>query len=260
MLIDGGGFSGSNFDVGRMVVAPFLSYLKIRRIDYLVLSHPQADHMNGILFIAEYFNPEEFWHNGEHVDKESYSELMHILDDKNVTIHTPSTLGSNRAMHRTLVETLYPPSLPEEGPFHWETMGSNDRSLVLKITYGGKSCLFPGDLQRTGETALVALKGPLLKSDILLAPHHGSKTSCSKVFLEAVAPSIAVISCGKGRHRLFPHPETLGRLFHLGVTIFRTDQDGALQFTLGSSHLSARAFDKRHSFRNEGGAVEEAGS
>jgi beta-lactamase superfamily II metal-dependent hydrolase len=137
-------------------------------------------------------------------------------------------------------------------------MGSNDRSLVLKITYGGKTCLFPGDLQRMGETSLVASKGPQLKSDILLAPHHGSKTSCTKQFLEAVAPSIAVISCGKGRHRLFPHPETLHRLSHMGVTIFRTDQAGALQFTLGSSHLSARAFDEKYSFRE--GAIEEAGS
>ena len=216
--------------------------------------------MNGILFIAEYFSPEEFWHNGERVDAEPYLKLMHILDKKNVTIHTPATLGSKRAMHQTLVETLHPPSLPEEGPFHWDRMGINDRSLVLKITYGGMACLFPGDLQRMGETALVAIKGPLLKSNILLAPHHGSKTSCSKAFLEAVAPNIAIISCGKGRHRPFPHPETLDRLSHLGVTIFRTDQAGALQFTLGSSHLSARAFDKKYSFRNEEGAAEETGS
>lgn len=260
MLIDGGGFSRSDFDVGRMVIAPFLSYQKIRRIDYLVLTHPQADHMNGLLFIAQFFCPEEFWHNGDHAETESYLELMHILDEKNVTIHTPATLGSKRAMHGTLVETLHPTSLPKEGPFHWDHMGTNDRSLVLKITYRGKSCLFPGDLQHSGEAALVALKGPLLKSDILLAPHHGSKTSCSKAFLEAVAPHIAVISCGKGRHRLFPHPETLHRLSETGVTIFRTDKAGALQFTLDSSHLSARAFDKKYSFRNKVGTVEEEGS
>jgi competence protein ComEC len=259
MLIDGGGFSGGNFDVGRMVVAPFLCYSKIRRIDYIVLSHPQADHMNGLLFIAQYFSPSEFWHNGEHVDNETFHELMRILNSQNVTIHTPVTLDSKRAMHGALVQALHPPGLSEKGAFRQGTFGVNDQSLVLKITFGRCACLFPGDIEHAGEAALVASKGPLLKSDILLTPHHGSKSSCSRQFLEAVAPDVAIISCGKGRYRQFPHPETLRRLSHMGVTAFRTDQAGALQFTLGSSQITARAFHHDDSFRSEEEAVETEG-
>jgi len=76
MLIDGGGFSRGTFDVGKMVVAPFLWYSKLLRIDYLVLTHPQADHMNGLLFIASHFHPKEFWYNGTHVERESFMGLM----------------------------------------------------------------------------------------------------------------------------------------------------------------------------------------
>ena len=82
MMIDGGGFSGGTFNVGKMVVAPFLWQSKIGHIDYLVLSHPQADHMNGLRFIAEAFDPKEFWYNGDQVETGTFIELMEILNKK----------------------------------------------------------------------------------------------------------------------------------------------------------------------------------
>jgi competence protein ComEC len=89
MLLDGGGFSRSTFDVGRMVVAPFLFYSKILSVDYLVLTHPQADHMNGLRFITSHFRPKEFWYNGYGVRNHSFMELMRIVEEGKIRKRLP---------------------------------------------------------------------------------------------------------------------------------------------------------------------------
>ncbi|MDY7037160.1 MAG: ComEC/Rec2 family competence protein [Thermodesulfobacteriota bacterium] len=117
MLIDGGGFARDHFDVGRMVVAPFLWHSKITRIDYLVLSHPQADHMNGLCFIASHFRPREFWYNGDIVESQSFKKLMEILASKKITKLFPADLRSGREFSGVKVELLHPLS-GSQGTMH----------------------------------------------------------------------------------------------------------------------------------------------
>ncbi len=242
MLIDGGGFSRSTFDVGRMVVAPFLFYSKILRVDYLVLTHPQTDHMNGLRFIASHFHPKEFWHNGYRVRNHSFMELMKIVEERKIKKRLPFHLQGVREISGVKVELLHPYSEERKEQLVENTEGMNNHSLVLKLSYGGKSLLFPGDLERAGEESVISRAGSLLKSDILLAPHHGSRNSCSKAFLQMVRPQTCIISSGYGNYLGFPHSETLKRLTSVGSQVLRIDQVGAVQLALGPNRFEGRSF------------------
>jgi beta-lactamase superfamily II metal-dependent hydrolase len=105
--------------------------------------------------------------------------------------------------------------------------------------------LFPGDVEQEGEETLVSSAGRFLKSDILLAPHHGSKSSCSELFLQAVNPSLCIISCGRGNYFGFPHLETLRRLKDLECEIMRIDQVGSVRLSIAPGYF------KKMSFLNE---------
>ncbi|MGD8986411.1 MAG: ComEC/Rec2 family competence protein, partial [Desulfobacteraceae bacterium] len=242
MLIDGGGFSRSTFDVGRMVVAPFLFYSKILHVDYLVLSHPQADHMNGLRFIASHFRPKEFWYNGYGVRNRSFMELMKIVEEKKIRKRLPFDIRGVQEISGVKVELFHPLSVERKEQLVENAEGMNNNSLVLKLSYGGRSLLFPGDLERAGEEVVVSRVGSLLRSDILLAPHHGSRYSCSKAFLQMVRPQTCIVSSGHGNYFGFPHSETLKRLRSAGSQVVRIDQVGAVQLSLGPNRFEVVSF------------------
>jgi competence protein ComEC len=172
MLIDGGGFSRDNFDVGKMVVAPCLWHSKIKRIDYLVLSHPQSDHMNGLRFIAGAFHPSEFWYNGDLVETASFKELIGIVESKRIKKLLPADLAGGREINGVKIEVFHPPGCENSQRDFANGTELNNNSLVLKISYAGKAFLFPGDLEREGEKALISNAGHAVKSDILLMSRH----------------------------------------------------------------------------------------
>ena len=242
MLIDGGGFSRSTFDLGKNVVAPFLWRSKMLRVDYLVMSHPQSDHMNGLHFIASHFHVKEFWSNGDKVENESFKELMKILEEKEIKKLFPVDLMTGREISRVKIHVLHPRPNQVESRSSKGSGGLNDHSLVLKLTYGKKSVLFPGDVEQSGEEKLVASAGRLLKSDVLLAPHHGSKSSCSELFLQEVKPSLCIISCGRGNYFGFPHSATLRRLEGVGCEIIRIDQVGSVRLSIAPGYFDMRRF------------------
>ena len=235
MLIDGGGFPGSDFDIGEMVVAPFLLRSKIMKIDTLVMTHPDADHMRGLLYIAEHFAPREFWYNGERVESPDFQELMGLLEAKGIRRRTPSDFKEGRKIAGASLEILH----PGEGVM---SRKSNDNSLVLKISYEETPFLFTGDLEAAGEQAVVARAGPQLKSGVLLVPHHGSKSSCSPAFLEAVSPKVCVISAGKDNPFGFPSQDVLRRLRGAGCSIVRIDEVGATEVSVGGQALQIRTY------------------
>jgi competence protein ComEC len=239
MLIDGGGFSGDRLDTGKMVIAPFLLRSKITRIDYLVLSHPQTDHMDGLRFIASHFGPKEFWHNGERGETRAYEELMETLRSAKVPVFGPKGWKERRVIGGVAVAWLHPKNHDKE-----RGLKLNDNSLVLKLSYQGKSFLFTGDLEKVGEDRVVLGEGSNLTSHVLLVPHHGSRTSCSSAFLDRVRPCVCIISVGAGNAFGFPSVEVLERLEGLGCEIFRTDRDGAVEVTVGPEGGVARPFLK----------------
>jgi competence protein ComEC len=240
MLIDGGGFPGSDFDVGRMVIGPSLWHSKIRTINYIVLSHPQSDHMKGLHFIAEAFNPEEFWYNGQQVETRAFRELMGVVDSKNLAKMDPGDLSGEKWINGVCLELLHPSNKACDHLYF--PKDPNNSSLVLRISHGGASFLFPGDIEREAEQILISRIGKGMQSAILLCPHHGSRTSCTKGFLRMVNPNACIISSGKGNRFHFPHEQVLSRLKEIDCRILRTDQEGAVDCIAGNSSIEINTY------------------
>jgi len=250
MMIDGGGFSSNHFDVGKMVIAPYLWHRKIGTIDYLALSHPQADHMNGLRFIAEAFHPKEFWYNGDSVETPSYKDLMRTLEAKDISIKLPAQLQEKIYINGAEVEVLYPEPGGKTGAMESSGKDLNNRSMVIRISYAGTSILFPGDLEEIGEKGLLAHAGSRVKSDILLSPHHGSRTSSSKAFLEAVGPRWCVISSGEDRFGRFPHPSVLKRLAQMECESICISDSGAVTVKVGPEGFDIHSFVPKGFMKN----------
>lgn len=244
MLIDGGGFASDHFDIGEMVAAPFLWRSKVAAVDYVVLTHPHADHMNGLRFIARWFAPQEFWWNGDVPEAASFGELMSILEKKGIRKRLPADLERGREINGVKVEVFHPGG---EGrrPGRWDSRSAlNNNSLVLRLSYQGRSFLFPGDIEQEGEKALIARAAPAsLKSDVLLAPHHGRESSSSLEFLERVSPRFCIISSGENAADP-PFPQTLSRLRAVGSEAVRIDRKGAVTCTVSSRRLTLETFLK----------------
>jgi competence protein ComEC len=243
ILVDGGGFSdNSAFDVGEKIVAPLLWRNKIRTVDTLILSHPNSDHLNGLIYIARYFNVKNVWSNNEPHDTRGYAKFMEVIAQKNIRLAAFKDLPRRHRIGGVELDILYPP--PEFLKFK-ETQkwrNANNNSLVVKATFESISFLFPGDIMADAEKELVRLAGRNLPSSVLIAPHHGSKTSNSKIFIEAVNPEVVILSSSRNGRFKFPHRTTLNRYSRQGCSIWRTDLNGAIHLSTDGRHLHVKAF------------------
>ena len=132
---------------------------------------------------------------------------------------------------------LYPPNnfMRKKAVDSWRN--SNNNSLVIRLEFGSVSFLFPGDIMENAEHELVGLSGDDLKSTLLVAPHHGSRTSSTETFLHAVDPDVVVFSSGwKNRYNM-PHPTVLERYKKMECRIFRTDRHGAISVKTDGTEL-----------------------
>ncbi len=242
-LIDGGGFSDNNtFDMGARVLAPFLWRKKIRTIDTLVLSHPNSDHLNGLIFIARHFNVKTIWTNNETRATQGYKRLQNIISQKQINLPDFQHLPRRQLINGVEFCFLYPPAdfLTQKASQKWRR--PNNNSLVVKVSFGDISFLFAGDIMAEAEQELVDLAGADLDCDVLLVPHHGSRTSSSQPFLSSAQPDVAVFSAGwKNRFR-FPHPTVLAAYERIGCRIFRTDQNGAIMIKTDGNRLTVKPF------------------
>ena len=221
MVIDAGGFLSQTFDSGRAIVAPFLWQRKIGRIDTLVLSHPNLDHYGGLEFLAKHFGVTSFWFNGEdRSDSRRFKRLMAIVQEHDIQTHTLCRDTPDREIGGVRIQILHPPC----GRTGLDT---NDASLVLRLSHGEVDFLFSGDVERAGERALLA-RPTRLESEILKVPHHGSRSSSTRPFLQAVSPQVAIASLGHNNRFRFPAPEVVERYEQQGVELLRTDQVGTV--------------------------------
>jgi competence protein ComEC len=229
MLIDGGGFSDNRvFDVGASIVAPFLWQKKIRTIDSIVLSHPNSDHLNGLIYIAENFHVKNVWTNHETANTFGYQMFMETIKKNNIQMPAYNKITGVHDINGIHIDVLYPPVdfIEKKEIETWRNLNNN--SLVLKISFGATSFLFPGDIKARAEYELVSTAGDKLKSTVLLAPHHGSQTSSTEPFLEKVNPDVVVIS-SRWRSRFgFPHPLVLKRYKAKGGRVLETAHNGAV--------------------------------
>lgn len=225
MVIDAGGSRGETFDMGERVIAPFLWSRKIARVDYLVLSHPEWDHYGGFAFLTANFSPREFWSSGASAATDPFAHLQQLLSDGGVR-RLALRRGDQRYIEGVQVAVMSPS--PDLG-----ARSRNDQSLVLRLGFGGTRVLFPGDIERAAEETLIAAGGGLA-SAVLKAPHHGSDTSSTVPFLDAVAPRYAIISAGFENRFGFPHERVLKRYAARQCRLARTDLDGAVRVRISA--------------------------
>ncbi len=226
-LIDGGGFSDNTiFDMGAIVVAPVLWRKKIRTVDTLILSHPDSDHLNGLLYIAQNFNVKRIWTNGESAETLGYKNLTAIIKFREITNPAYKTMKRTEYINNAEIKILYPPADFMSKKEKWRNRNNN--SMVIKIVFGTVSFLFPGDIEAAAEKELVAIMGADLKSRVLFSPHHGSSSSSSRLFMEKVSPEIVIISSGFHNRFKFPHKSVLNRYDILGCRFYNTAKDGSV--------------------------------
>jgi competence protein ComEC len=244
VLVDGGGVADNSvFDIGAAVVAPYLWRNKIATVDTLILTHPNSDHLNGLVFIAENFNVGALWENGEPWSAPGHQALMRAVSEHG--IHRPrfAEIPRQSTINGVRFEVLYPPAdflaRRETERFRRD---ENNNSLVTRFSFGEISILLPGDIMRPAEKELVALAGARLKSRVLVAPHHGSRTSSSEEFASAVAPQTVLISCADRPGSGIPHAQTIERYAARGARIYRTDRNGAIRITTDGYRFSITAF------------------
>jgi competence protein ComEC len=241
MLIDGGGLYEDRFDIGKNVIAPFLWEKKIHKIDTLVLTHPDPDHLKGLIFIASHFSIGQFWDNGSQTESEPYLELKKILAEKKIKTHLLNEETPPQIIHGVEISVLNPPKLDTTERKVRNLSDLNNSSLVLKLGFRNISVLLTGDIGNEAEGRMLR-KGYPLKADILKIPHHGSSSSSSPIFLEKAKPKYAILSVGERNIGKLPRPEVLKRYLELGTHLFRTDRQGAITVVTDGEYIEIKPF------------------
>lgn len=248
MLIDGGGsYREDGFDPGERLLAPAFWRRGISRLDYLVLSHPHPDHLNGLLYLARNFAIGEFWESGIHDGSEGYCCLKKILSEKGVPIRRIDAMSGPISIGAVTVEPLGP-SVPADLAESREHGNLNETSLVFRIRLGELSILFTGDIGSLTEGS-IALDPSRLRCTVLKVPHHGSRYSSSELFLDAASPECALIGAGYDNRFRLPSGVTLERFRRQRIPVFRTDLDGTITVILANGGWSVRTFRENRHFR-----------
>lgn len=248
MLIDGGGLlqfgktRRSNLDIGEDVVSPYLWHRGIRTLDVLVATHAHEDHIGGLTSVLDNFRPKQLW-----VGANPPPKLIARAARVGTLVIQPDA-GSVIDFSGARIEILSPPS------DYWAPKPGNNDSLAFRLSFGQRSFLLTGDMERPMEARLLSA-GSASHTDVLKVGHHGSRTSTIQPFLDAVSPSVAVISAGFENSFGHPHPDVVRRLQSRGAAILRTDLDGlvsvstdgrSLEFGMSSWQPAFSPFDSSY--------------
>ncbi len=233
MVMDGGGLRSPYFDVGERIVAPFIRHLGYRKIDVIVLSHPEQDHMGGLVALVRQFSVGELWTNEDISKNLSWKQLLEACAQRGVR-HRVWREGGTEYVGDVMVKIW--PSTGCEG-----ARGKNGRSLVVELDYGKRSILLTGDIGKTREQCL--LKEGLGPVDVLVVPHHGSKTSSSSEFIGRIRPEIAIVPVGWRNSLKLPNPQVLERYRNAGSNLLRTDLDGTVCVETNGDEISVDTYE-----------------
>jgi len=220
LLVDAAG-SGGRFDIGDRVLVPALLARGITRLDLLAITHPDVDHLGGALGVVADLRPARLV---EGIAPPLHPERNRLVSAALRSGASVESLRAGGSLMRdgVLLRVLHPP------PPDWERQRvRNDDSVVIEVLFGSVSILLTGDAGAAVEPAIAAQLAPA-RLRILKVGHHGSRTSTSQAFLDAVRPAAALISAGRGNFYGHPSPVVLARLRAAHVETFRTDGDGQI--------------------------------
>lgn len=223
ILIDGGGNISKQLDeanTGTQIVLPYLRYKGINRLDCVFVSHPDGDHIIGILELLDYIKINQIFI----ADTDTKNDLLKILEMKaskyNIAINKLSKGNIVKVDDSISFECIYPSK-----DILIDSDDYNNNSLVLYMNYNNSKFLFTGDIEKEAEDRITK-DYKKLDTDILKVAHHGSKTSSTQNFVDMVQPKVAVISSGKNNYYGHPHKEVLDR--YKNINIYNTADEGAI--------------------------------
>ncbi len=224
MLVDGG--STNRDEVGRYVIVPFLRWSGVNRLDAVLITHYDADHVNGLESVLDEVRTRTVVarEGPAPPDTSTVRNLLRaIRESKGIRRLETVQAGDRLCVSPPVEGTILNPSSDTESPHVLE----NDLSVVLKLGFRGSSALLCGDIGKRAEGLI--LRGAVsLRGDVLKVPHHGSNSSSSEEFIRHAAPKVGIISCGQNNIYGHPSPKVLDRYYQLGVRLFRTDRDGGI--------------------------------
>lgn len=242
LLLDGGGNLEGRPDVGAVHVAPVLWEKRIMSLNRVILSHPHPDHLGGLLFIFQAFRVTQgLWDNGQHPNDPRYVEFLKAAQAAGLRSRSLCS-GETWFMGQARLEFLHPPCEGFSARSKSRASETNNRSLVLKVAMGGFSFLLPGDVEAEAEKLLT--ERAQLASTVLMAPHHGSKSSSTEEFIRRVMPRIVIFS-SKGGEGGLAHPLVFQRYKELGAEIFHTGEDGMVSIETDGLLLRLETYSTR---------------
>lgn len=213
MLIDAGEAESADD------IIKFIKSEGISKLDYVVATHPHADHIGGMSRVLKAFNIGEIYMPDASNNTASFDKMLDVIEEKNITVHEAKS-GVNIINSEGLSANILAPDGTE-----YEEL--NNYSAVVKIDYGNTSFLFMGDAESDSEYKIYAD----VSCDVIKVGHHGSKTSSSQRFVNRTGAKYAVISVGEGNSYGLPKEKIIERWKQSGAEILRTDQDGTIGFT-----------------------------
>lgn len=214
MLIDGGDEDSAK------IIKSYLKNKKVKNLDVVIATHPDSDHIGSLDYIIDNFDVEKIYMPNQTTDSECYINLIDSCNKKNLKVNYLSKDDSFNLDDSTNIYVLSPSYI---------TDNNNSNSIVLNISYKNNNFLFTGDCEESNEMDMIN-SYDLEDIDFLKVAHHGSYTASSLTFLEETTPDIAVISCVYKNSYGHPHKSTLDNLESVDAKIFRTDQNGSMQF------------------------------
>lgn len=230
LIFDTGSKSPEGFDMGEVVVAPWLRAQQISQIDTMMISHGDNDHRGGADYLLDQFQ----------VEQVVTSQLEIFSDPINTNLNLCEA-GQTWMWDEVQFEVLSPdPNLTYSK--------KNNQACVLKVSNSRHALLLPSDIEKTTEQALLKV-GADLRADVVLVPHHGSKTSSSPQFIQAVAPKLAVVSAGYRNRFHHPHSQILERYRDFDVNLLNTAEAGAIRVDfprLADKELIIFSYRKEH--------------
>jgi beta-lactamase superfamily II metal-dependent hydrolase len=223
MVIDGG---RSKSRMAERVI-PYLKEHGVERVDYVVATNPDQDHIGGLEQLLEDMPVGAWVDPVVPTTNQAYARELELVLEKGITpirARRGMTLDLGQDVRAEILWPVDPLLLDGDEPSH------NDNSIVLKLTYGETRFLVPGDIEEEAERLLVEMDTDrALRADVLVAAHHGSKTSNTAAFLDAVDPDVVLIGVGLDNQYGHPHDEVIQRLRSRGIEIYRTDLDGTVE-------------------------------
>ncbi len=223
MLID----AGNRGDADSIV--SYLQKQGVKKLDYVIATHPHEDHIGGMSDIIKKFPITEFYAPKKTATTKTFENMINALNGKKIIT---AKAGVKLNLGDNIEAELLAPNKDK-----YEEI--NNYSAVLKLTYGNNKFLFMGDAEKLSESEILGNNADV-SADVIKVGHHGSSTSSSKDFLDKVSPKIAIISVGKGNDYGHPNKETLDEFKKRNYTVYRTDIEGTIVLQSDGKNIKKR--------------------